>query len=135
MTCRGYVTNGMQVPDYIEEGMRAIDPLISMVWNDVACLWQVQRLDPFTRMQHAVITIRNEDGSFRPLDRRALVDICKADVYRKYSGRHEKYFGALVEKDLKDQQDQYDKEKQKAADEQHDEARDKMVSALKKVDI
>ncbi len=135
MTCKGYISKGMQVPDYIEQRMKAIDPLISMVWNDVASRWQVQRRDPRTGVQHVVLTIRNDDHSFRPLDRRVIADICEADVYRKYKGRREKFMAGLIERDLKAKQDQYDKEKQAAADEQHEEIVEQVTSVMKKVDI
>ncbi len=135
MICRGYASNGMQVPAWLQEEMWKIDPDLSMFWNRVACLWQIRKLDTFTRRPEIVLTIRGEDGGYRPLDRRIILELNEADVYRRFNGRQEKYMGALIEQDLKRKQEKYDKEKKKAADEQHGEAREQLVSALKKVDL
>lgn len=132
---RGYVTNGMQVPGWLQEEMRKIDPDISMFWNRLACLWQVRKLDTLTRRPEIVLTIRGEDGGFRPLDRRIILELNEADVFRRFNGRQEKYMGALMEQELKRKQEKYDKEKQAVADEKHEEIVEQVTSAMKKVDI
>lgn len=131
----GYRTNGMQVPDWLQEEMRKIDPNISMFWNRTACLWQIRKLDILTKRHEVVLTIRNSDGGFRPLDRRIIWELNEADVFRRFNGRQEKYMGALIEQDLQRKQEKYDKEKQAKADEQHEAAMEEVASVMKGVDI
>ena len=130
-----YMSNGMHVPSWLQAEMRKIDPDISMFWNRLACLWQVRKLDTLTRRHEVVLTIRGEGGGFRPLDRRIILELNEADVFRRFNGRQEKFMGALMEQELKRKQDQYDKEKKKASDEKHEEVVDALASTMRRAGI
>lgn len=69
-------------PDWaILARVRAVDPLLDIVWDGLQCVWKVWRKSP--RGEVVVYTICESDSTYRPLDDRVVTDLRMADAHAR----------------------------------------------------
>jgi hypothetical protein len=90
----------LKAPEWFEHKLRDVDPdhLIEITWNPVDERWQVWYKKP--TINHALcrgwsllFIVRNDDGSYRPLDERTLARLWEASSAKHGSGRQ--YWAAV----------------------------------------
>lgn len=60
-----------------------LDASLSVYWNDLIQRFQIYR--EFGGDMHLVMTVKNTDGSFRPLDGRVVTDLILCDTQKGYN--------------------------------------------------
>jgi len=126
----------VEAPEWIVEELRRQDPLLSIRWNGKISRWQIHRQDPRrpNKPPAVVKTWCARDGSFLPLDSRLINWLKANDVQRRFAGRQPKYFGMLVDQELRAQEDADEKARQKALDDRMAEQTDILAFYFKKLD-
>lgn len=77
----------MYIPDWsFEKRLKGYDPLLSVRWAAHKERWEILRDLPNRtntyRRKAVIMTIQNEDGSYRGLDERVLEDLRRCDGHR-----------------------------------------------------
>jgi hypothetical protein len=69
--------------------------------------------------------VQGPDGTYWPLDNRTIDWLYKSDLQRRFTGYSERQFGRLLDKAMRDEEDEINRQKAKVADEVWNEVMDK----------
>lgn len=127
----------LTVPEGFAERLTAWDRNLKAVWNNRISRWQILRSNP--RHPHDapehVLTVRGPDGGFQPLDNRALEEIRRRDLWKRFDGRDERYFSGFVRRELEEEQTAMNLAKEKKSETQLADVGERLTYNLKKAEL
>lgn len=69
----------MKVPKSFQRDLKLINPHLNVIWNSLLERFQIIWMDLSISKPRIVLTVENDDGSFRPCDFRSLI-VCSQQV-------------------------------------------------------
>lgn len=118
----------MDVPAEFKERLERVDPLLKAEWDNRRSRWKILRTNP-VRPQlppDLILLVREQDGSFRPLDNRTIDKLYSMDLARRYSGT-KGTFGWRLEAEMRDLEDNLKRAKEKEAENRHKEVEERLA--------
>jgi hypothetical protein len=93
---------------WFKHELKLIDERLDVAFNPKTARWEIHRLG--SKGWEWILSVENDDESYRPLDRRTLIKLCEMDIISHW-GSIENY-----EKHLEEKQDKWKKGQQKIID-------------------